>query len=140
MNKLTTAALLLALGFAACNNTEGTTPATTIKPGTVVAHDEYAIPEDTLNKAMHTITVVADTDVDKGVYGIDVSFGKNFAHGGFTMPKGGEKLRPLVRRGTGHTFIIGFRMKDDTTFYDYVEVTSNRENTRIQYMNSYSFQ
>jgi hypothetical protein len=138
--KIVTTAALTAIVFAACNGSANDEQAGTLKPGTVVAHDEYAIKEDTLNNAMHTIKVVADSAVDKGIYGIDVSYGKNFAHGGFTMPKGGERLRPLIRRGTGHTYIVGFRMKDDTTFYDYVEVTSNRENTRIQYINSYSFQ
>jgi hypothetical protein len=110
------------------------------KPGALIASAEMQVNDDTLNKSMFTIKVVADSDVQKGVYDVTVTYGANTAEGKFTMPKGGEQLAPLIRKSTApYTYIIGFQMEGDTTFYDYFEVSSSRTNTKMQYTKAYSF-
>ncbi len=111
------------------------------KPGTVVAKAEKKIKEDTLNDSRFQIRVVADSAIENGVYDVDVDYGPNFASGQFTMPKGGEHLVPVIKTGSSpYSFIIGFRLPDDTTFYEYYEVTSNKQSTKMQYINTYSFE
>jgi hypothetical protein len=111
------------------------------KPGNVVAADSMeATTADKLNHFNFTVRVIADSNVASGVYDVDADFGPNFSTGQFTMPKGGEALKPLIRKGSApYTFIIGFRVNGDTTFYDYFEVSSNRHATKMQYLKAYTF-
>ena len=109
-------------------------------PGTVVAIDSVPIVEDKLNNSRFIISVVADSAVTSGVYDVDADFGPNFAEGQFTLPTGKEDLLPVMRRGkTPYTFIIGFRLPGDTTFYDYFEVSSNTKQTKMKYLKAYTF-
>lgn len=109
-------------------------------PGTIVAADSVKIAEDSLNNGVFSVKVIADSAIANGVYKVAVKFGSNTAEGGFTMPKGGEKLVPQLRKGSGDRYIIGFRQKGDTTFHDYVEVSCQSNMTRIQYLYHYSFE
>ena len=110
------------------------------KPGTTVVSDKMPVSGDTLNHFTFSIKVVADTDVESGVYHIESDFGPNLALGQFTMPKGGEDFKPVIRRcDTPNTFIIGFKIPSDTTFYDYYEVSSTKESTRMRYLKAYSY-
>lgn len=111
------------------------------KPGTVVASAEKKITEDTLNNFRFQIRVVADSAIEKGVYDVDVDYGPNFASGQFTMPKGGEHLAPIIKTGLQpYSYIIGFRLPDDTTFYEYYEISCTKQSTKMQYINTYSFE
>jgi len=130
--------------IAACNNIRDKgredKPKEFPKPGAVVATDSMPITNDPLNKFTFSVKVVADSNVKSGVYDVDVDYGPNFAEGQFNMPKGGESLLPLIRRGSDpYTFVIGFKMAGDTTFYDYFEVSSNRNTTKMQYLKAYTF-
>jgi hypothetical protein len=110
------------------------------KPGYVVAADSMPISEDKLNHFTFAVKVIADSSVTSGVYDVDADFGPNFSTGQFTMPKGCESLQPLLRKGSApYTFVIGFKVKGDTTFYDYFEVSSNRHATKMQYLKAYTF-
>jgi len=110
------------------------------KPGTVVAAAEMPVTDDPLNKFTFSVKVIADTNVRSGEYDVDADYGPNFAEGHFTMPKGGEYLVPVIRRDNApYTYIIGFRLPGDTTFYDYFEVSSNRSSTKMQYVKAYTF-
>ncbi len=104
---------------------------TEIKPGTVVASAEMPVTDDSLNNFTFSVKVVADST--RGVYDIDADYGPNFAEGQFVMPKGGEDLVPLLKRGNSpNTWVIGFRVAGDTTFYDYFEVSCTKKATKMQ--------
>ncbi len=110
------------------------------KPGAVVARDEMPVTGDSLNHFIFSVKVVADSSIAAGVYDIAVNYGPNMASGQFTMPKGGEDLPVSMRRGAEpYTFIVGFKMPGDTTFYDYYQVSATRSNTKMQYIKSYIF-
>jgi hypothetical protein len=123
-----------------CNNA-GTTSTALTKPGTVVAHDEMSFKEDTLNHYKFSITVTADSDVEKGVYDISATVGHNSGASKFTMPKGGEDLVPLLRRGSKpDTYMIGFKAGKDTAFNEYFLVSGEKGGIKMMYVKSYSFQ
>ncbi len=123
-----------------CNSSNEDKPAEFPKPGTIVASAVTPVTDDTLNKFIFSIKVIADSNVRSGVYDVDVDYGPNFAEGQFTMPKGGESLKPVIRKNAvANSYIIGFKMAGDTTFYDYFEVSSNKSSTKMQYIKAYSF-
>jgi hypothetical protein len=110
------------------------------KPGTVVASAEMPVTDDPLNKFIFSVKIIADSNVKSGIYDIDVDYGPNFAEGQLTMPKGEEDLQPIMRKGSQpYTYIVGFKVAGDTTFYDYFEVSSSKANTKMQYIKAYTF-
>ena len=110
------------------------------KPGTLVASAEMPVTDDPLNKFTFSVKVIADSDVKSGVYDIDVDYGPNFAEGKLNMPKGGEELQPIIRKGSDpYTYIIGFKVAGDTTFYDYFQISSSKANTKMEYIKAYTF-
>jgi hypothetical protein len=134
--------MIIIVAFAtSCGNHSDTPKASAKKypkPGTIIDSAETPITNDPLNHFIFSVKVVADSNVSSGVYDVDVDYGLNFAEGQFTMPKGGEDLTPLIRKdNTG--FIIGFRVPNDTTFYDYFEVRASKKTTKMQYIKAYSF-
>jgi hypothetical protein len=132
-----------AISLTACRNRENDSTDTKHfpVPGTVVASAQMPVVEDSLNHFTFSVKVIADSNVSKGIYDVDADFGPNYAAGQFTMPKGGEYLKPEVRRGKApYTFIIGFRPDDDTAFNDYFEVSSNNSSTKMQYIKAYIFE
>lgn len=133
--------LLLPLLLAACNNPADTAATKKMPlPGTVVAEATMPVNDDPLNHFQFSIKVVADSFIDRGVYDVIADYGPNDAKGQFTMPKGGETLTPVIRKGTApYTYIIGFMMPADTTFYDYFEVSSDKHTTKMDYLKSYTF-
>ena len=110
------------------------------KPGTVVAAAQMPVTDDPLNHFIFSVKVIADSNVQSGVYDIDADFGPNFATSQLTMPQGKEDLKPILRKGSEpYTYIIGFTLPGDTTFYEYFEVSSNRQATKMRYLKAYSF-
>ena len=133
-----TAALL----FVACNSNSSNEhkPKHFPKPGTTVAADQMPIVEDALNHSVFSVKVIADSDITSGVYDVDADFGPNFGEGKFSMPKGIEDLQPIIRKGSNkYTFIIGFRLPDDTAFKDYFQVSCTKSSTKMEYIKAYSF-
>ncbi|MCW3124215.1 MAG: hypothetical protein JWQ38_3707 [Flavipsychrobacter sp.] len=130
---------LTTLSLIGCSNGNSNTASKEFpKPGTVVAAAQMPV-NDELNKFTYSIKVVADSEIKSGVYDVDVDYGPNFAEGKFTMPKGGEELKPLIRASSANSYVIGFKVAGDTTFYDYFEVSSNKGSTKMQYIKAYSF-
>ncbi len=110
------------------------------RPGTVVATMQETVLDDTLNHTKCTVKVIADSLIERGVYDVEAGYGPNSASGKFTMPKGGEDLIPILRKGNMPcSFIIGFKVAKDTTFYDYFEVICTRTATRMEYIKGYTF-
>ena len=122
-----------------CNNTK-TTDAIP-KPGTQIAHDEVPVKEDTLNKFTFSVTIKADSQIEKGIYDVTASWGHNIADSKFTMPKGGESLVPILRRGNKpYSFMVGFKAGKDTAFNEYYAITGENGTIKMQYTKSYSFE
>jgi len=110
------------------------------KPGTVVASAKMTVKSDTINKFTFGIDIVADSDIASGVYDIDANYEYYTTEGILTMPKGGEDFKPVIRKGTEpYTYIIGFYMPGDTTFYDYMQVSATKSQMSIKYIKAYSF-
>ena len=110
------------------------------KPGTTVAEAQIPVTDDALNHFVYSVKVIADSDIAEGVYDVDVDYGPNFAEDKFTMPKGIEDIRPVIRNGGNpNTFIIGFRLPNDTTFNDYFQVEATKHTTKMVYIKAYSF-
>ena len=132
---------IAAVGFAACKSKlAGEGKKQLPKPGTTVAEAKMPITDDALNHFTFSVKVVADSDIANGVYDIDADYGPNFAEGKLTMPKGAEDAKLDIRKGnTPYTFIVGFRMPGDTTFNEYFQVTSTKNNTRMEYTKAYTF-
>lgn len=97
-------------------------------------------PTEQLNKFTFSIKVIADSNITSGEYDVDADYGPNFAEGHLAMPKGGEHLVPVIRKGSEpNTFIIGFKLPNDTTFYDYYQVTGTHNAMKMQYIKAYTF-
>jgi hypothetical protein len=110
------------------------------KPGTTVAEAQVPVTDDALNHFTFSVKVIADSDVTDGVYDVDAEYGPNFDEGKFTMPKGIEDVKPIIRKGSApYTFIVGFRIAGDTTFNDYFQVSSTKHSTKMEYIKAYTF-
>jgi hypothetical protein len=127
--------------FSACGSTTTAPPRALIpKPGTTVAAADEPVTDDPLNKFTFSVKVIADSNVATGMYDIDADYGPNFAESKMILPKGGEHFAPAVRKGTQpYSYIVGFHIPGDTTFYDYFEVTSDKGQTKMQYIKAYTF-
>ena len=126
--------------FFACNN-PSKSEGNKVKPGDVIAKDDIPVAGDSLNQFHFTVTVKADSDVDKGVYAITAVWGNNTAESKFMMPKGGESIQPILRQSSKpNAFIIGFKAGKDTTFNEYYEVSGEKGTIKMMYVKSYSFQ
>jgi hypothetical protein len=111
------------------------------KPGTTMAEAHMPVTEDALNHSVFSVKVIADSNVALGIYDVDADFGANFAEGQFTMPKGCEDAKPVIRKGSKpYTYIVGFKIAGDTTFYDYFQVSSAHSSTKMQYIKAYTFE
>ena len=132
---------LLTVSLYSCNNnTEEHKQKKFPKPGATIAEAKMPIVEDAINHSVFSVKVIADSDVATGVYDVDADFGTNFGEGKFTMPKGAEDATPVIRKGDApYTYIIGFRIAGDTTFYDYFQVNCSKSNTKMEYIKAYSF-
>lgn len=123
----------------ACNNNDDTSIKTFPAPGTVMASDKMPVQGDTLNHFELSVKVVADSEIERGVYDVNVAAGPNSATGKFMMPKNGEHLRPVLRKGPEvNTFVVGFKVKGDTTFYDYYQVKYEKQYIKMDYLKSYT--
>ena len=110
------------------------------KPGTTVAEAHMPITDDELTHFTFSVKVIADSNVTSGVYDVDADYGPNFGESKFTMPKGIEDIRPIIRKGSEpYTYIIGFRLPGDTTFNDYFQVSCSKTKTKMEYIKAYTF-
>ncbi len=109
--------------------------------GNTVAADSVKIADDP-NNFTYKVTIKAGTNsAAYGVYDVIAEWGPNTAASQFTMPRGGEKLKPIIKKGTApYTYIIGFHYGNDKkTFYDYYQVSGNKGMIEAKYLKAYSF-
>jgi hypothetical protein len=135
---------LVLLSITSCKSGQrsaNVTIVTNVAPGTVIDSFNEPVTEDKLNHFNYTVKIIADSAVDKGIYIAEAAYGPNVARGKFTMPKGMEQAKPILKKcAFGHCNIVGFRLDGDTTFYDYFEINSTKTETGMRYINSYSFE
>lgn len=126
----------VACGSSSSTNSSWLPPA----PGTVIDSLSEPVTDDTLNNFMATIKIVADSNAVNGVYEIETEFGPNLAINKFTLPKGMTNGIPQLKKANQkHTYIVGFKLPDDTTFYDYYQISSDKQSTKMQYIKSYYY-
>lgn len=135
---------LILLSITSCEHgqrSSNVTNITNVAPGTVIDSFSEPVTEDMLNHFNYTVKIIADSAVNKGIYIAEAAYGPNVARGKFTMPKGMEQAKPILKKcASGHCNIVGFRLDGDTTFYDYFEINSTKTETGMRYINSYSFE
>ena len=110
-------------------------------PGTVVDSMAMPILIDSLNDFSFSVSVIADSNIKSGIYDVHAAYGHNEATGLFTMPKGAEHYKPVIRKAAApYTYIVGFHAPKDTTFYEYFEVTGKKTTIGMKYIRAYTFE
>lgn len=128
---------ILAIG---CNGGSSADSYVFPKAGTVIDTASMPITNDNLNDFNFELTITADSNISKGIYDIRAAYGPSVAEGSFTMPKGAERYKPIIKKGTEpYTYIIGFRVPKDTAFYDYFEVAGKKTSIGMKYLKAYTF-
>lgn len=108
---------------------------------TIVAADSMHITEETLSRFYFSVIVRSTTYSTKRMYDVSVRYGPNNAASRFPMPKGGEHLKPVMKKGTEpYSYIIGFYLDDDTTFNEYYLVKGSLQQILIKPLAAYTFQ
>lgn len=116
--------------------TEYTAPAA----GTVIDADSMDV-SDALNKLQFKVVVKSTGRSNKGTYDVFAQYGYDTVATQFTMPKGGEHFKPLLKKDKANTsFTIGFNQGDDTTFYEYYLINGDKGQMEMKYLKAYSFQ
>ena len=144
MNKLTLLVLtLVVVTLSGCSNstTDKNKAAFELpKPGTVIDSLGVKIIEDKLNDSHFSVVVLADSNVKGGIYDVRATYGFDIAEGSFTMPNGLESYKLVLKKGDApYTFVIGFKVPKDTTFYEYFEVSGKKNSIGMQYLKAYIF-
>lgn len=134
--------LIAAYVFAtACNTPKQGTDFASLPANTLLAADSVVVIEDTLNNTRLSVKLLTSDKTAKGIYNVNAAWGGNIADAKFTLPKGGEKFKPALHREPApYTFMIGFHMEDDTTFYPYYQVKAEHGTIKMNYVKSYTFE
>lgn len=108
--------------------------------GTIVAADSMEVAEDELNHAYFSVRLaVSEGNTGKPTdgfkYDVHATYGQAVADGMIIMPYGGANLRPLLRKGEGYSYIMGFipgaAYGSDTAFHEYYRISVVNEYIRI---------
>ena len=110
------------------------------EPGAIIAADSIANTEDALNHSYFSVRVSAPAGKNPAnqavvVYNIHARYGAAEADGVIAMPRGGEHLKPLLRKDGSHSFIVGFipgkAYGGDTSFHDYYRIDGDQQGITI---------
>jgi hypothetical protein len=113
----------------------------TLPAGTVVEADSQRILEEKLNDFFFSVKIKTTATSDKGNYTVNTEWGYYTAEGHLTMPKGGEDLQPVLRKGEEpYSYLIGFYFKDDTSFHDYYLIKGQKGMISMKYIKAYTFE
>lgn len=108
--------------------------------GTIIAADSSKVPDE-LNDFYFAVSIKSTEYSSYGTYDVVAHYGYNDAQSAFTFPKGGRAIMPVLKKSAKpFTYIIGFYWGDDTSFYDYYEVSAERGKIKMKYLKAYSFQ
>ena len=130
----------IALFAASCGSKDDKKTPVYPAAGTIMISGQMPVKES-LNNSIFGVTVTADSLTKDGVYDICTIFGFDTARGQFSMPKGLENYKLVIRKeNEPYTYMIGFRVPKDTTFYDYFLVSAGHSTISMKYVKAYSFQ
>ncbi len=141
-----------AIIFCSCGNNQHQSPAgqepkvthtatEEVPAGTVIAADSMPVTEDKLNHFTFSVKILSTGKTGKGHYQAEAAWGHNIATGEFVMPRNDYPLIPVLKRSSEpYTYIIGFYIKGDTTFYDYYKINGTRQTIGMNYTKGYRFQ
>ena len=96
--------------------------------------------EDALNDAWFAVQLrVSEGNTGRHTdgfrYELHATYGKAIADGLIVMPFRGERLKPMLRRGEGYTYFMGFipgpEHGGDTSFHEYYRIDGDKEYIRI---------
>jgi len=126
-----------------CAGRQGQKPSATrcgnLEKGALVAADSMQEAAERLNRFYFSVRVTA-TGIP-GTYEVSAAYGPNDGSGRLVMPRGGEDLCPVLRRGEdAYSFIIGFQQQNDTAFYPYFRVSWQFRQMMMRYTAAYSFE
>ncbi len=108
--------------------------------GTIVAIDSMPVVEDELNHFYFSVAIKTNEQTSDGRYDVDIAYGPSTGVSAFKMPKGCENVRPVMRQGTEpYTYIIGFKMPNDTVFHEYYSVSGSRGRIEVKPIKGYTF-
>lgn len=112
-----------------------------VAAGEMMAADSMPILEDLLNKPYFSVKVLSTEYTDNyGTYKVVVDWAKNHAESEFSMPKGGEKLKPVLHKANEpYTYDVGFYYEDEPDFYEYYKVSAAKGEIKMKYSKAYSF-
>ena len=131
------------------NNSHDESAWTPPPAGTLVAADSMKI-DDPLNNFYFAVKLSTSPANEMSgnygfVYDMDMHCGPNKGVQQLTMPKGGNNLKPLIRRAKdgNPAFIIGFipgkEYGGDTTFQEYYSITAEGKNMKVKALKAYRF-
>ncbi|MBL7720007.1 MAG: hypothetical protein JNL72_14315 [Flavipsychrobacter sp.] len=89
-------------------------------PGSVVAEDSVLIKES-LNASKLTVRILSDEYSHMGSYKLNIKYGPDSDTSNFTLPKGAGKLEPILKKGAGYGYQIGFNYEG--RYHEYCELT-----------------
>lgn len=105
--------------------------------GTIIAADSMEIP-DPLNRQYFAVSIVATEYSFRGTYAINAHYGPNDAASEITLPRSTQKLTPALRAGDEpFSYIVGFKIDEDDTFYDYFLVKAQKGQMEMKYLKAY---
>jgi hypothetical protein len=108
--------------------------------GSVVAADSMKIVENYPDSRFFSVKLsVSEGNTGKHTesfkYDMHAKFGQAHADGRIIMPFGGERLKPLLRRGEGYSYIMGFipgkAYGSDTAFHEYYHIIGGKDFVKI---------
>ena len=107
--------------------------------GKVIASESQPITNDPLNHFNFIVKVITTEYSNYGTYTVEADWGPDNATNQFTMPRGGEHLKPVLKKGSEpYTYIVGFYYNNK--FYDYYQVKGAKNNIEMKYIKAYSFE
>lgn len=107
--------------------------------GTLLAADSMRFTEDKLNNFYFAVKLKTTEYSSKGTYAVEASVGPKEAASKFTMPRGGEEVVPVLKKGNEpFTYIIGFYYNNSNTFYDYYMISADANTIQMKYTKAYA--
>lgn len=91
----------------------------------IIAADSTPVTEDKLNHFYFSVRIKTTDKTKYGTYLIEAVYGANTAESEFTLPKGGEYLKPVLKKGSKpYSYIVGFFFQNK--FHEYYEVKGGK--------------
>lgn len=137
--------LAVCIALLSCNSggstyTQRTAVDITSAAGIIIAADSQFIIEEKPNDFYFSVNIETTETSARGNYLVNATWGRANAQGHLTMPKGLEHKKPVIHKTEQpYSYLIGFYLENDTTFYDYFLITAERGMIKMRYVKAYTF-